>query len=116
MNSSDPMTMTTSVDSSVDISASQARAALTERLEREVRTFIASNFVFDDRPDALAGEASLTQAGVLDSMGVLELILFIEETYGVSVPDEDTLPENLDSVERIVRYLERRLRDQGRRA
>jgi len=44
---------------------------------------------------------------------VLELIMFIEERFGVKVPDEDTLPENLDSVARIVRYVQGRL-DQGR--
>lgn len=76
-------------------------------LERDVRGFIAENFILDG--DVLAGDASLTQQGVLDSMGVLELIMFLEQRFGVKVPDEDTLPENLDSVERIVRYVQGRL-------
>jgi acyl carrier protein len=71
-------------------------------LEGAVRAFIAENFLFDPAAPPLPGEASLTQTGVLDSMGVLELILFLEERYGFAVPDEDTLPENLDSVDRIV--------------
>ena len=76
-------------------------------LERDVRGFITDNFILDG--DDLAGDASLTQQGVLDSMGVLELIMFVEERFGVKIPDEDTLPENLDSVDRIVRYVEGRL-------
>lgn len=76
-------------------------------LERDVRGFITENFILDG--EDLAGDASLTQHGVLDSMGVLELIMFVEERFGVQVPDEDTLPENLDSVDRIVGYVQRRL-------
>ncbi len=75
-------------------------------LERDVRAFISDNFILDG--DDLAGDASLTQQGVLDSMGVLELIMFVEERFGVKIPDEDTLPENLDSVDRIVRYVQAR--------
>ena len=77
-----------------------------DELERDVRAFISDNFILDG--DDLAGDASLTQQGVLDSMGVLELIMFVEERFGVKVPDEDTLPENLDSVDRIVRYVRSR--------
>ena len=76
-------------------------------IERDVRAFIAENFIVTN--GELAAGDSLTHNGVLDSMGVLELIMFIEERFGVTVPDEDTLPENLDSVERIVGYLEQRL-------
>lgn len=78
-------------------------------LERELRQFLAENFILDDEGMSLDGDESLTQAGVLDSMGVLELIMFIEERFGVSVPDQDTLPENLDSVNRITRYVTARL-------
>ncbi|HKI58696.1 MAG TPA: acyl carrier protein [Trueperaceae bacterium] len=77
-------------------------------VEREVRSFLTDNFILDeDASDAsaLPGDASLTERGVLDSMGVLELIMFIEERYGFKVPDEDTVPENLDSVDRIVGYV-----------
>jgi acyl carrier protein len=76
-------------------------------LERDVRGFISDNFILDGAD--LAGDASLTQQGVLDSMGVLELIMFVEERFGVKIPDEDTLPENLDSVDRIVAYVQGRL-------
>jgi acyl carrier protein len=76
-------------------------------VESDVREFISENFILDGQ--VLAVDASLTSHGVLDSMGVLELIMFIEQRFSLKVPDEDTLPENLDSVERIVRYVEQRL-------
>ena len=76
-------------------------------IEREVREFISENFILD--ADELADDASLTQSGVLDSMGVLELIMFLEEKFGLQVPDEEALPENLDSIDRIVRYVSGRL-------
>lgn len=86
-----------------------ADTTTTNDTEREVRHFLADNFILDDGGAGLGADESLTQAGVLDSMGVLELIMFVEERFGVTIPDEDTLPENLDSVSRIVAYVERRL-------
>ncbi len=80
-----------------------------ETIEQELKGFLEENFILDGGADQLGNDESLTQAGVLDSMGVLELIMFIEERFGVKVPDEDTLPENLDSVNRIVGYVERRM-------
>lgn len=74
-------------------------------IERTVRQFITENFILEADAEHLPGTLSLTQAGVLDSMGVLELVMFIEESFGVSVPDEDTVPENLDTVDRIVHYV-----------
>lgn len=76
-------------------------------IECDVRGFIKENFILDG--DELPSDASLTSNGVIDSMGVLELVMFIEENYGLRVPDEDTVPENLDSVERIVRYVSDRV-------
>ena len=76
-------------------------------IERDIREFIAENYILD--ADALASDASLTQNGVLDSMGVLELIMFIEQRFAITVPDDQALPENLDSVERIARFVRARL-------
>lgn len=84
-------------------------ATTKEQIDTEVRKFLDENFILEGGAQQLGADESLTQAGVLDSMGVLELIMFIESQFGVAVPDEDTLPENLDSVARIVGYVERRL-------
>ena len=78
-------------------------------IERDVRQFVVDNFILDPSANPLGGDESLTTSGVLDSMGVLELIMFLEERFGIKVPDEDTLPANLDSIDRIVGYVEGRL-------
>lgn len=76
----------------------------TSTIETEVREFLTDNFPlsagFDYGPaDSLIG------VGAIDSTGVLELIEFIEERYEIQVPDDEVLPENLDSIEAIARYV-----------
>lgn len=78
-----------------------------DTIEREVRGFIRDNFIVD--VEGLDGESSLTLSGVIDSMGVLELVTFIEERYEVEISDQDTVPENLDTIDRIVRFVQGRL-------
>lgn len=77
--------------------------------ETEIRNFLAENFFVAADPVALPATVSLTQGGTIDSMGVLELIMFIEQTWGFSIPDQDTIPENLDTIERITAYVKQRL-------
>lgn len=76
--------------------------------ENTVRAFIAENFLF--RADAeVANSQSLLETGVIDSTGVLELIAFLEQTYGITVADEEIVPENLDSIDNMTRYLASKL-------
>jgi acyl carrier protein len=44
----------------------------------------------------------------MDSTGVLDLVMFIEETFGIAVKDEELIPENLDSVNKLVAFVERK--------
>lgn len=76
--------------------------------ETTVREFIAENFLF--RADAeVASNQSLLETGVMDSTGVLELIAFLEQTYGISVADKEIVPDNLDSIDNVTRYLSSKL-------
>ncbi|HMF40858.1 MAG TPA: acyl carrier protein [Polyangia bacterium] len=75
--------------------------------QTKVRQFITSNFYVPD-PSALADEASLLDQGIIDSTGVLELIGFLEDSFGVKVEDAEMVPENLDSVARIVAFVGRK--------
>lgn len=76
-------------------------------LELEIRQFISENFIVGEAE--LASDDSLTQTGIIDSLGVLELVVFLEQRYGVRVSEAETLPQNLDSVNNVVRFLERKL-------
>ena len=74
--------------------------------ERRVRKFIEDNFLFrEDRADIDAAE-SLIDAGLIDSTGVLELVAFLEGEFGLRMADAEIVPENLDSIGAIVRYVE----------
>jgi acyl carrier protein len=78
------------------------------QVKESVRQYILKNYLFSTDESALKDDVSLMQAGVIDSTGVLELIMFLEEQFGVKVADEEMTPENLDSVERIVAFVGRK--------
>lgn len=73
-------------------------------IKEQVRAFVTSNFYVAD-PAALDDGASLLDRGIIDSTGVLEVIFFIEENFGITVEDSEMLPENLDSIQRITQFI-----------
>lgn len=73
-------------------------------IKEQVRAFVTSNFYVAD-PTSLEDGASLLDHGIIDSTGVLEVISFIEENFGLTVEDSEMLPENLDSIERIAKFI-----------
>lgn len=74
-------------------------------VRERVRQFIGKNFYVTDLA-ALADEDSLLDKGIVDSTGMLELIGFIESSFEITVDDDEMLPENLDSVSRLVAFVE----------
>jgi acyl carrier protein len=80
-------------------------------IETQIRQYILENFLFTDDESALRDDASFLEEGIVDSTGVLELVMFVEETFGIEVADEEIVPENFDSVEKLARYV--RAKTQG---
>lgn len=78
---------------------------MTDTLHDRIRRFILENYLFTDDTSQLGLDDSLLGRGIVDSTGMLEIILFIEEQLGVKVADEDMVPENLDSVNRIAAFV-----------
>jgi acyl carrier protein len=75
----------------------------------EVRDFIADNFLFrEDRADISESE-SLLDAGLVDSTGILELVAFLEQRFNIQMADAEIVPENLDSIGAITRYVKRKV-------
>jgi acyl carrier protein len=74
----------------------------------QVRSFILSNYLFTDDAKALDDSVSLMQGGTMDSTGILELIMFLEEKFGIKVADEEMVPANLDSVNNVVAFVDRK--------
>ena len=76
-----------------------------EIIREQVRDFLQTNFLFADDTQTLDDDMSLAAQGILDGTGVLELVLFVEETYGLHVEEEDLQPENFDTVTSVVEYI-----------
>jgi acyl carrier protein len=76
-------------------------------ITEQVRNFVTKNFYVPE-PQTLADNASLLDMGIIDSTGVLEVIGFLEETFGITIEDDEMLPENLDSIERISAFVARK--------
>ena len=74
----------------------------------KIRAFIFSNFLFDAQESALDNDTSFLEQGIIDSTGVLELVEWLEETFAMKVDDEELIPENLDSVNRLAQFIARK--------
>ena len=81
---------------------------MTETVESQVRAYVVDHFLFGQGGDKLGSEDSFLEKGLIDSTGVLEVVMFLEERFGIKVQDEELVPENLDSVGRIARFVERK--------
>ena len=87
----------------------QSQFGNNQRIEVQIRGYVLENFLFSDDESQLHDEASFLEEGVVDSTGVLELVLFVEETFGVTVEDDKILPENFDSVNQLATYVRTKL-------
>ena len=79
-----------------------------EHFKNKVRTFIVENFLFGDAAD-LEDKTSLLDKGIIDSTGVLELVGFLSDEFSIIIEDEDLVPDNFDSIEKVADYLKRKL-------
>jgi acyl carrier protein len=73
----------------------------------EIRSFIIENFLFGDG-HLISDTAPLLESHIIDSTGVLEIVSFLEQHFGIQVEDEELVPENLNSISGISEYLERK--------
>lgn len=80
---------------------------MTSTVKTEIRAFIVENFLFGDTGRPLDDDMSLIENDVVDSTGILELVSFLEERFGIAVADADIVPANLDAIDRIAAYVER---------
>jgi acyl carrier protein len=74
-------------------------------VDKQVRDYVAGNFLFSDDGYPFPDDASFLEEGIVDSTGVLELVMFVEETFGIAVEDQEIVPENFDSVSRLATYI-----------
>ena len=77
-------------------------------IQQKVRAFIVENFLFGE-DGSLKDDSSFLDEGIIDSTGVLELVSFLEEEFGIAVDDEELTPENLDSINNVMAYLQKKM-------
>lgn len=73
--------------------------------EKKIRSFILENYLFSDDESELNSGDSFLEQGIIDSTGILEVIFFLEEEFEVEVDDDEMIPENLDSVDNLVKFI-----------
>jgi acyl carrier protein len=77
-------------------------------IRKELRNFILEAFLFGDESEAFEDTDSFMDKGIIDSTGVLELVSFLEEKYGIKVDDEEMVPANLDSIAHLTDFIGRK--------
>jgi len=79
-----------------------------ELLAQELRRFITDNFLFGDSSGrfTFSDDDSFQERGIVDSTGILELVCHLQDKYAIAIEDEEIVPENLDSVSRVMRFVE----------
>ncbi len=73
-----------------------------------LRKFILEDYLFTDDQSALQDDTSFLEQGILDSMGILEIIMFLEEEFGVAVANDEMVPANLDSINNLLAFIEKK--------
>lgn len=76
-------------------------------IRTQIKAFIVNNFMFG-KDNGLKDDTSFLEEGLMDSTAVLELVTFIEENFGITIDDDDMMPENLDSVNNVIGYLKKK--------
>ena len=79
-----------------------------EEVKKVVRQYIVDNFLFGSEEEPFGDNDSFLEKGIIDSTGVLELVEFIEENYGINVEDDELVPDNFDSLYNVTVYINRK--------
>ncbi len=85
---------------------------MNETIARDIKSFVVNNFLYG-QDASLPDDQSFLESGIIDSTGVLELVAFLEQQFGIAVGDRELLPENLDSLQNASRFVERKLEAKG---
>jgi acyl carrier protein len=78
-------------------------------LNDELRQFVTDNFLYGKPYEGFADDDSFIERGIIDSTAVMELVAFLETRYRIKLLDQDLIPDNLDSVNGLARFVESRL-------
>jgi len=74
-------------------------------IESKIRAYIAENLLFSDNGFPYSDDTSFLQEGIVDSIGVMEVVTFIEGAFNITVDDHELIPDNLDSVAQLANFI-----------
>ncbi|HAH19534.1 MAG TPA: acyl carrier protein [Candidatus Omnitrophica bacterium] len=74
-------------------------------IKKKIKVFIIENFLLGDSSNNLNDEDSFFEKGIIDSTGVLELVSFVEKSFNVKFEDEELIPDNLDSINKVSDFI-----------
>jgi acyl carrier protein len=77
-------------------------------IEAEIKDYISKNLLFSSNGFNYPDDASFLEEGIVDSQGVMELVMFVEENFDISVEDLEIVPDNFDSVSQLAAYVRRK--------
>ena len=77
-------------------------------IKEQLKDYIARNLLFSDNGFKYHDDDSFLEEGIVDSIGVLELVAFVDESFGVEVEDHEVTPDNFDSVNKLAAYVQRK--------
>ncbi len=75
----------------------------------QLRSFVTDNYLFGQADSSLTDDTSFLESGIIDSTGMLELVGFLERTFGIRLEDEELIPDNLDSLRKLDRFVSGKL-------
>lgn len=81
----------------------------TETITTKIRDYVSRNFLFSDHGFDYPDDASFLEEGIIDSLGIIELVSFVEKEFGIAVADQELLPSNFDSVNKLGAFINGKL-------
>lgn len=78
---------------------------LLEEIKGKIKGYILENFLYGGSENDLSNEDSFLEKGIIDSTGILELVAFVEKTFDIKIWDQDLIPENLDSINNLSKFI-----------
>ncbi len=75
--------------------------------ETTIQEFLTGEVFYDKELKDLKPDDSLVERGLLDSLSILKIVTFCEETFGITIPDDEVLPDHFESVRAIAGLVER---------
>jgi acyl carrier protein len=77
-------------------------------INETIRSYIADNILYSNKGFPYSDDTSFLENGIIDSMNIMEIVMFVEDKFAISVADEDITPENFDSVTRLAAFIHRK--------